>query len=95
MKKSKPKVYWVYRIYRLQYTTLAIALLVIVLYVFVTAIVSAFFTWNQTIAWVLTYQHSRTFLILSQLVVTAAIDVTIAIILFLHLSKNRSTDLSR
>lgn len=74
---------------------MAIALILPVLYIFVNVIVSAFFTWNQTIAWVLTYQHSRAFLILSQLVATATIDVTIAVILFLHLSKHQSTDLSR
>ncbi|KAF8742580.1 hypothetical protein AX14_003612 [Amanita brunnescens Koide BX004] len=89
------QLYWVYRIYRLQHSvTLIIALLLFVIYIFVSAAISSCFTWNQTIGWVVSYQHSRKFLILSQLVATAIVDVIIAALLFYHLKKNRSTRLS-
>ncbi|KAF8742581.1 hypothetical protein AX14_003613 [Amanita brunnescens Koide BX004] len=89
------QLYWVYRIFRLQHSVvLVIALFLLVVYVFVTATVSSCFTWNRTIDWITTYQHSREFLILSQLVATAIVDVIIAALLFYHLKKNRSTRLS-
>ncbi|KAF8346337.1 hypothetical protein F5887DRAFT_1281929 [Amanita rubescens] len=91
-----PKVLWVYRIYRLQRSvSLPIALLFPVVYVFAGGIVTACFTWDQTLGWVALFQETKEPLILSQLVAIAAIDVIIAVMLCYHLRKNRSSYLSR
>ncbi|KAK2464953.1 hypothetical protein APHAL10511_003029 [Amanita phalloides] len=87
---------WVYRIYRLQQSiTLPIVLILPVIYVFGTGVAAAGMIWDQTINQALSWQQSRKWLILSQLIAIAAIDIIIAVMLCYHLRKNRSHYLSR